>query len=138
MEQLINLGVKGHLLIEKIKNGIREVVYNDHNDILPNYKNIIRHSIAGDATHILDNINILKSSSLLASSPITQVEYTATTDNEVKFTAIFDEVSFNDTFDEILLSSTGGGDFSKVDGLSIAKDDQTQLSLSWTLKIINQ
>ena len=60
------------------------------------------------------------------------------TDNEVKLVATFDETSFNDTFDEIYLYSAGGGDFSKVTGLSINKDNQTQLTISWTLKIINQ
>jgi hypothetical protein len=138
MKQQITLDIKGHLKIIKTKDGKSETVFDDHNAILPNYKNIIRHCIAGDITHFIDNIKVLKASVELATSVITQVDYIPLTDNEVKFTAIFDENSFNDTFDEIFLLSAGGGDFSTVNGLSIAKDDQTQLSLSWTLKIINQ
>ena len=130
--------IKGHLKITRIKNGNSEVVYDDHNALVTNYKNIIRHCIAGDATHFLDKMRVLKTGADLANTSITQVEYIALTDNEVKLVATFDEASFNDTFDEIYLYSVGGGDFSKVTGLSIAKDDQTQLTISWTLKIINQ
>tara|TARA_R110002020_G_C16185233_1_gene765138 strand:- start:395 stop:796 length:402 start_codon:yes stop_codon:yes gene_type:complete len=130
--------IKGHLQIVKTKGGEKEVVYDDHNALVTNYKNIIRHCIAGDATHFLDKIRVLKLGADLANTSINQVEYIALTDNEVKLVATFDETSFNDTFDEIYLYSAGGGDFSKVTGLSINKDNQTQLTISWTLKIINQ
>lgn len=138
MNSTLRMEVKGHLKIVRIKNGIKETVYDDHNALLTNYKNIIRHCIAGDATHFIDKMRVLKTSTELANTSITQVEYIALTDNEVKLVATFDEASFNDTFDEIYLYSQAGGDFSHVTGLSIAKDDQTQLTISWTLKIINQ
>lgn len=138
MKNTLNMEIKGHLQIVKIKKGKNEIVYDDHNALVTNYKNIIRHCIAGDATHFLDKIRVLKASAQLANTSISQVEYIALTDNEVKLVATFDEASFNDTFDEIYLYSDAGGDFSHVTGLSISKDDQTQLTVSWTLKIINQ
>lgn len=138
MKQKINIEVKGHLKITSIKKGEKpQVLYNDHNALIPNYKNIIRHAIAGDISYAIDRVRVLGSSVPLATTVISSVSYIPLTDNEVKFIAVFDEASFDGTFDEVFLFSDAGGDFSQVTGLSITKDNQTQLQIEWTLKIIN-
>jgi hypothetical protein len=138
MKQPINLKMEGHLKLTRVSQASREVLYDDHNALVANYKNIVRHAIAGDATHFIGQVKAFKANTLLATAPISGVTYIPLTDNEVKFTAIFDEASFDDTADEFHLHSNGGGQFSEVTGLSIAKDNQTQLIVEWTLKIINQ
>lgn len=138
MKQPFNLNIKGHLKITRVSKTAREVLYDNHNALVANYKNIVRHCIAGDNTHKIDTMRVKKAGSTLADSTISSVTYIPMTDNEVKFVALFNEASFDDTLDEVQLRSLGGGQFSEVTGLSITKDNQTQLIFEWTLKIINQ
>ncbi len=138
MEEKLNMGVKGHLTLTLINGDDKEVVYDDHNALVPNYKNIVRRALGGQTGYFIDNVIANKLGSPLANTPIINVEYIALTDNEVKFTARFSQASFNDTLDEVKLNSVNGGDFSIVSGLSILKDNLTSLQVDWTLKIINQ
>lgn len=138
MKDKMNFQVKGHLTITEIKDGEYTVIFDDSNALVPNYKNVIRRALGGEVGSIVNEVKALKASSVLATAPVTIVDYIALTDNEVKFTAVFNPASFNDTIDEVILSSSNAGDFSQVLGLSITKDNLTNLQVDWTLKIINQ
>lgn len=138
MKETVDILIEGHLTITAIKDGVEEVLYDDHNALLPNYKNVVRRALAGQPGYFIDRMKVLKASTELANVPVTNYEFIPLTDNEVKFSAVFNQGSFNDTLDEAVLYSDLGGDFSQVLGLSILKDDQTNLQIDWTLKIINQ
>ena len=128
MNNQIELKVKGYIKI--YRNG--ELIHEQPNTLTSNAYEVLRRTIVGDTGYI-NKINVYKLGGLLASSNITQKTYFAT--NKIQVISIFDEASFDDTFDEMRLY----GDtyiFSEVIGLSIAKDNLSQIAIEWTLEFI--
>lgn len=115
------------------RDGKKQLLVNQKNALVLNAKKIIAYALANQSGYYIDTIKAYKSSGLLATSPL--VTYSFPTSEKVKFTTRFNETSFNDTLDEIRLTSIGGGDFSIVTGLSVLKDNTLQLQIEWLLTI---
>lgn len=123
------LKITGHLKVWNEKTG--QVYYDDHNDLTGDAQEIISKIIA--STDKLSQITAMKASVDLASAAITVVTYPTT--NQVSMKATFSEASFNDTLDEFQLRQGPTNVFSTVTGLSITKDDVTQMAVTWVLTI---
>ncbi len=115
------------------KAGEKKLLVNQKNALVLNAKKIIAYALGNQSGYFIDAIEVYKAGGLLATSP--PVTYSFPTNEKVKFITRFNETSFNDTFDEIRLISTGGGDFSIVTGLSVLKDNTLQLQIEWLLTI---
>lgn len=132
MNQEVKLEVKGHLKVYCLKTG--KIFYNDHNALVTNAIEVIRRCLGSSG--FIDTITAKKNGNVLATETVSSINFAvAPNNNEVMFKAVFDEASFNDTLDELRLSSSTDGDFSEVLGLSILKDNATQIGIEWTLKI---
>ena len=131
MEEAVDIKVSGHVKIWEMETD--KVLYDDHNALTANAPNIIRRAL-GSGNNI-DEITALKASVVLATVPVTSIIYSAPAINEVTFRAVFNQVSFNDTLDELQLGESTHGLFSAVTGLSIFKDNNTQIGVEWKLKI---
>jgi hypothetical protein len=129
MNNKVKLGIKGYIKI--YRNG--KLIHEQPNTIQHGAYTILRRVVVGD-TGFINEIQVFKTTFMLASSPITQITYSGT--NKVTVIAIFDETSFNDTFDEMRLEGASAWDFSKVTGLAIAKDNLSQIAIEWTLEFI--
>ena len=130
----INYNARGDVWITRIDSKSKHLVFEDHNLILENAKKIFVNAIGGNA-FVVDTIQVKKSGGLLAEATV-MVDFPAG-DDKVRFTARFDEASFNDTLDEIRLVSSAGGDFAEITGLSIAKDSLNQLEIVWQVTLNN-
>lgn len=126
---------KGWITIYGIdKEGNRKLLVDRKNALVANSKKIMVHTLGQDSSYAITNIEVYKAASLLATSPLLTISFPVG-DTSVKFTARFNEASFNDTFDELKLVSTAGGIFSEVTGLSVLKDNTLQLEIEWLLTI---
>ena len=130
----IALKIKGHLKVERITDGLVEVLYDDHNDLLPTFANVIRRALAGQNLGHINAINAKIGGSLLATAVASASSIPSSPSNEITFNAIFSETSFNGTLDKLELASDADL-FSEVGGLSITKDGNSKLSITWKLTI---
>lgn len=135
MKQGINIDIKGHLLIKNLTNG--DILFDNPNALLPNYRNIIRRCISGQSDNQIDQVEVWYQGNLLTTVNVYDRQYSTLTNNEVTFFAKFLDTDFNSDFDKVVLRSNVGGEFSEVINLSLSKDDNTTLLIQWTLKIIN-
>lgn len=135
MKQGINIDIKGHLLIKNLTNG--DILFDNPNALLPNYRNIIRRCISGQSDNKIDQVEVWYQGNLLTTVNVYDRQYSTLTNNEVTFFAKFLDTDFNSDFDKVVLRSNVGGEFSEVINLSLSKDDNTTLLIQWTLKIIN-
>lgn len=135
MKQGINIDIKGHLLIKNLTNG--DILFDNPNALLPNYRNIIRRCISGQSDNQIDQIEVWYQGNLLTTVNVYDRQYSTLTNNEVTFFAKFLDTDFNSDFDKVVLRSNVGGEFSEVINLSLSKDNNTTLLIQWTLKIIN-
>lgn len=135
LKENLNIHIKGEVKIYALKGSSRKLIYEDNNVILANAKKILVHAIGGDP-FIVDKIQVYKTSVQLAEDDNLIVEYPSG-DKSVKFFALFNEASFNNTLDEIRLVSTNGGLFAQITGLNHTKDDITQLQVEWKITINN-
>lgn len=129
--ETLNIKVSGHLRLYNVDTG--EVYYDDHNALTSNAPNIIRRAL-GASNSQLDRITALKTAVPLSTQPISSVVYTSI--DEVTLKAIFPAAAFDDTLDELQLGNAVNGLFSKVTGLSVYKDFNTQIGVDWKLKIV--
>ncbi len=126
--------VKGHLLVRSRKPGGEwEVIVDKKNAITANAPLLISKALAGETGWKIDRIQCLKASVELAIETVTKTYPAA---GQVKFDTTFSLASFNDTLDELRLTSITGGDFSAVTGLSITKSDEIELNIQWLLSIV--
>ena len=130
-EEQLNLLYKGEVKIYAIRGKSRELIYENYNLIVENAKKILVHAIGGD-NFIINKIQVYKTSVQLAEDDNLIIEYPIG-DKSIKFFALFDETSFNDTLDEIMLVSTNGGLFAQIMGLSHTQDCITQLQIEWKI-----
>ena len=130
-KETLNIKVSGHLRLYNVDTG--EVYYDDHNALTSNAPNIIRRAL-GASNNQLDQIKALKAAAVLSVQPVTSVVYASI--DEVTLKAIFPPAAFDDTLDELQLGNTVNGLFSKVTGLSVYKDFNTQIGVDWKLKIV--
>lgn len=135
MKQGINIDIKGHLLIKNLTNG--DILFDNPNALLPNYRNIIRRCISGQSDNQIDQVEVWYQGNLLTTVNVYDRQYSTLTNNEVTFFAKFLDTDFNSDFDKVVLRSNVGGEFSEVINLSLSKDNNTTLLIQWTLKIIN-
>lgn len=135
MKQGINIDIKGHLLIKNLTNG--DILFDNPNALLPNYRNIIRRCISGQSDNKIDQVEVWYQGNLLTTVNVYDRQYSTLTNNEVTFFAKFLDTDFNSDFDKVVLRSNVGGEFSEVINLSLSKDNNTTLLIQWTLKIIN-
>lgn len=124
--------IKGWVTIWAIEGDKRSKVYDDHNALTADAKEILTQLLAGQAWGI-NKISAVKASSTLADTP--SLAFTFPTTDSVEFTGLFDEASFNDTLDEIQLWSNGGKKFSTVTGLAVFKSNLLKLQITWKLTI---
>jgi hypothetical protein len=103
-----------------------------HNEIIANAPIILARLLGGQPWNI-DTIAVMKAGTIIATAPITTVTYPSF--EEVQVNALFDEVSFNDTIDELQLISSIGGTFSKVIDLSFEKNSEQTMGIQWKLKL---
>jgi hypothetical protein len=136
MKQGINIDIKGHLKITEEQSG--NILYDDHNALSPNYRNIIRRCIAGELDKSINQLQAWYQGNLISTTTLISKSYSVITNNEVTFFFKFLDTDFNSNFDKVVLGSNVGGDFSEVLDLSLSKDNNTTLQIQWTLKIINQ
>lgn len=126
--------IKGWITIYGIdKQGNKHILVDRKNTLVTNAKTIIANVLGAVPSYALDTITCLKASAPLSAK---NVSYSFPASDKVKFTALFDEASFNDTLDEVQLSSAAGGQFSSVTGLSVFKGNTLQLSIEWLLTIV--
>lgn len=125
--------MQGWLTVNKIaKDGSRTTILDRKNSLTDDAPQIQLYALAGE-DWILDKIQAVKANSILAS---VDVEYTFPDPNVLRFTALFDEASFNDTLDEVRLFSTEANlTFSHVTGLSLFKDENIKIEIVWQLTI---
>jgi hypothetical protein len=128
MNDKLNLSIKGYIKI--YRDG--KLVHEQPNTLTSNAFDILRRTVLGQSGAICQ-ISVYKNSTLLASANITQITYSGT--NKVLATAVFTEASFNDTFDEMGLENLTVP-FSSVTGLSISKDNLSQIAIEWTLEFL--
>ena len=133
MEEQVKFKIHGYIKAWQIKDDVRTLVLSRRNAIVGNAKNIVAHCLGGDSAYKIDEISVHKVSTQLAAVTPVLVSYPAF--NEVRFNARFTHVSFNDTVDELNLSSSIHGKFSEKIGVSIFKDDTMELEIQWTLTI---
>lgn len=125
--------IKGWLKVIAIEdNGTEHILVDKANALVSNAPTIIANALAGTSGWFLDTITALKTGSPLASIGVTP---TFPAPGQVQFAGVFSTTSFNDTLDELDLSSTIGQGFSAVTGLSIFKGNTLQLSIQWLLTI---
>jgi len=125
--------VRGWIKIIGIKpNGERIVLVDKKNALVINAKKIIAQTLGQQSLFSINTVEVYKTGGLLAS---TSMIPTFPADEKVKFNGRFNETSFNDTLDEIRLTSTIGGQFSVVTGLSVLKNNTLQLEIEWLLTI---
>ena len=129
MKNKLNIELKGYIKV--YRNG--KLIHEQPNSIQSGAYNVLRRTLVGDSGY-LDRILVYKNNSALATASITQKTYSST--NKITVAAIFDENSFNDTFDEIYIKGSIAGSFSKVSGLSITKDNLSQISIEWSLEFL--
>lgn len=104
------------------------------NAIQPEAKEIVSKRLIGNASSIIDTIELYHLGVLVCSRPISN--YLISTSTEVEFDAIFDEASFNSFFDEARLKASVLGNFSIVAGLGGVKDNTQSLMVSWLIEIV--
>lgn len=122
---------KGFVKAWHITNGKKEIIYDDHNTILPAAKEILAHLLGGDFAVVVDTISVEASAVILASDSLLSVSYPAA--DAVEFTAKFNEASFAGTFDTLNLESATLGPFATLTGLALSKTNLQQLGISWTI-----
>ena len=126
--------VKGHIVVRTRKPGEDwQVVVDRKNAITANATTLISKALAGETGWIINRIQCLKASAELAIETVTKTYPAA---GKVQFESTFSTSSFDDTLDELRLTSVLGGDFSTVTGLSIAKSSTIELNIQWLLSII--
>lgn len=117
------------------RSGKRFILADRKNQIQSNAKNILVHALA-EGTFLVDQIKVYKAGAPLATTPPLTWSFPPGND-KVLFNGRFDEASFNDTFDEIRLDSSTGGNFSKITGLSVTKNNTLQLEVQWKITLNN-
>lgn len=126
--------IKGHVtMLGREKGGNWFVIKEINNALIPNSKEIIAKALAAQTGWLIDSIKAMKASAVLATGN-TSASFPAS--NQVQFQTLFDFSDFNDTLDEVRLSSALGGDFSVVTGLSVTKTNLLQLNMKWVLTIL--
>ena len=136
MEQQVKLKVEGQLSIYLTdKNGKDITIWNGPNAVQDEGLQILAKSLSGDPSWAVNQMRVFKASGLLAEADTVNPVISGTLNNKVKFTSTFSNSSFNDTLDELWLTSKDNTIFSKVTGLSLLKDDTNQLTIEWTLTI---
>ena len=136
MRTKLLLEITGHLQVKSQKeNEPWAVLYDEHNAIDPNHLNIVRKALAGLAGARIGNIKAYNGGTLLATAMVGSSNTPVSPLNVVEFLAEFSESSFNGTLDEFKLEAVSEGIFSYVDNLSIYKDNQTKLAITWKLTI---
>lgn len=126
--------VKGHIVVKARKPGGEwEVIVDRKNAITANAPTLISKALAGETGWVINRIECLKASAQLAIETVSKSYPSA---GKVQFESTFGLTSFNDTLDELRLTSLDGGNFSTVTGLSIAKSDEVELNIQWLLSII--
>lgn len=132
LNQIVPLGIKGNITLRWISKGNTIKTLEIENEVVSNGLTIIAKCLAGEDYH-LNGIQAYKAGVLLAEADY--FNYTFVPLNQVIFTAVFNEASFDDTLDELRLISSTGGQFSRVEGLSIAKASDVSLALDWKLTL---
>lgn len=128
--QKIKINPKG-----SVKISIGDLVkYDDHNAILDNSKEIIARVLGGQGSYSIDLIKVYKNNVLVAQNPPSVIDFPEV--GKCRFFCIFNPASFDDTIDEVRLSSVAGGDFSAITGLSITKGNTENMSIQWTIEIV--
>ena len=126
--------IKGNItVLAKEKGGEWYTLLDTKNALVSNSKEIIAKALAAQTGWVIDSIKAMKASVILATGTTTA---TFPASNKVQFQTLFDFSDFDDTLDEVRLSSVIGGDFSVVTGLSINKPDYLQLNIRWVLTIL--
>lgn len=133
MEEKIKMDVKGWLILKGIDSkGNEMILYNDHNTLTGDAKEILTYILAGESWG-LNKIKVLKNNVELASN--TNLSHVFPTTDSVQFSCMFSETDFNDTLDELQLISQSGKIFSKVSSLNVFKDNTVKLMVTWKLTI---
>lgn len=127
MKTKVNPQIKGHL---KVTDDNGNILYDDHNDIVINAENLLRRCVAGD-----NDLNQVEAYNNTPASlgTTTRLSYTYVSTNEVELSFKFLPTDFNDTIDKLELGNDTEGVFSEVTGLSILKDNNTSLNVTWKL-----
>ncbi len=112
------------LLKEKRKSIIQNAVVN-------NAKILIARALGGDASYIIDAVEVYLGTTLLAT---TGVVITFETIDTVRFNAVFREDDFSGNFDKLVLKNTVHGNFSEVTGISESKSITEKMAIAWDIK----
>ncbi len=136
----IHATAQGYLKVEYIRDG-KVVKTEDYKNAINTtvVRQLIALGLAGDPRIALRIIQAYNSGSLLATTdPSSFYTIVSASSNEFTLVARFLETDFNDTVDELRLlnNPTDLDMFSSVTGLSIVKDSQLQLRISWKI-IVN-
>jgi hypothetical protein len=133
MREELNLQVSGHLQVYRILGEDRELILDRKNSIQTTARNILRRGLVGSA--IVDRIEAVENSVVLGSSNLSS-QFSISNIGEVSFTGYFAASAFVGVVDELRLGSSGLSElFSKVTGLAITKDINTDLQIVWTIRI---
>jgi hypothetical protein len=107
-----------------------DIIFQKKNQIQADAQEVIAKALASQ--DYIKSIKVYKTAGLLASANVT---YTFPTSDSVKFSALFDEASFNDTLDEARLVSNAALEFSIITALSILKSNTNRLLINWKITI---
>ena len=131
---IYKLIARGEFKIYKVPPNKTELIETRSNSILPLMGDVVARLLGNFIIGRVDQVGIYKSSLNLAMVPI--INYTHPNTNQVEFSALFNEASFNGDFDELGLFSSNMGQVSKLIGTAGNKTDQEHLLITWTITII--
>lgn len=111
-----------------------EVISIKKNTVLPNARKIISRSIAGESNFKIDTLELYSGGAKVGEGT---VQHSFPDDTKVKFFLTFagGEV-LNSPIDQAILKSSLNGNFSIVNGFSIAVTPTDKISLSWEITIL--
>lgn len=123
---------KGSVQIYSIKGLDRELIYEDHNAILPNAVNVMAAMLAVQPLAKLDTIEIRYLGSVICSRPIIATSLIAS--DTVQYQAQFEMTSFFGPYDKVKMLSSTFGDFSNF-SVSLTKATSEQIAIVWNIQI---
>lgn len=135
MNTLANFKPSGWITVIKLKETGKEVLIDKKNSILADAKQIMAKCLGGNDNYLPTHINVYSPGTILIASVVCTPSFPSS--NVVKYTAIFDEASFDGDFNEAFLSASGVSlDFADSGVFATQNKSATErIAITWEITI---
>ena len=128
-----NFNASGQVSIFKITNNKKQLIETRSNAILPIMSDVAARLMGNYPIGKIDEVSIYYQTLNLATVPIISYNHPAV--NQVQFSALFDEASFNGDYDELGLFASNMGKVAQLPNVNGTKTNADKLLITWTITI---